>query len=271
MTEAPRSGAKPVGASMPEGSPPTEKGERTRTRILDAALALFRTDGYDGTTMRAIARRADVSLGNAYYYFRSKEQLIQAFYGRTHEEHLAACGEVLDIERDFETRLLAVMRAKLATIHPYHRFAGVLFRTAADPASPLNPFSDESLPVRREATELFARVVRGSDERIPEDLEGILPDLLWLYHMGVILFWIHDSSPGCERSHRLMENSVGVVVRLVRLASHPLFRPVTRGVMRLLEDLGTSPFSRPAKTETTEASRRSDPGGEEDTEEGTDG
>jgi predicted ATPase len=38
------------------------------------------------------------------------------------------------------------------TIEPYHRFSGVLFQTAADPQSPLNPFSDESVPTRREST-----------------------------------------------------------------------------------------------------------------------
>ena len=30
-----------------------------------------------------------------------------------------------------------------------------------------------------------------------------MPYLLWLYHMGVILFWIHDSSPKHRRTYRL--------------------------------------------------------------------
>jgi AcrR family transcriptional regulator len=45
--------------------------------------------------MRAIAERAGVALGNTYYYFRSKEHLIQAFYARSHAEHLAAAAPVL--------------------------------------------------------------------------------------------------------------------------------------------------------------------------------
>ena len=52
--------------------------------------------------MRAIAEKAGVSLGNAYHYFRSKEQLIQAFYHRTHEEHWrrpAGAGKRNDLER----------------------------------------------------------------------------------------------------------------------------------------------------------------------------
>src|SRR5437868_3332614 len=122
----------------------TSKGEQTRAIILETALELFRERGYEETTMRAIAEKAGVALGNTYYYFRSKEHLIQAFYGRTHEEHLAASDPVLQKERTLKGRLLGVMRAKLETIEPYHRFAGILFKSASDPQSPLNPFSSES-------------------------------------------------------------------------------------------------------------------------------
>ena len=118
-------------------SPPAEKkrrkGEQTRAHILETALGLFRERGYEETTMRAIAEAAGVAVGNAYYYFKSKEHLIQAFYERTHHEHLAASRELLARERGLRERLLGVMRAKLDTIMPYHQFAGVLFKTAADP------------------------------------------------------------------------------------------------------------------------------------------
>src|ERR1044071_2100105 len=171
------------------------KGEQTRALILETALTLFRERGYEETTMRAIAEQAGVALGNAYYYFRSKEHLIQAFYARTHEEHMAASIPVLEKERTLKARLLGVMKAKLLTIEPYHRFSGILFKTAADPGSPLNPFSGESRPVREQATELFAEVVRGSEGlRMPPDLMAELPGLLWTWHMGIVLFWIHDRS-----------------------------------------------------------------------------
>ncbi len=68
-------------------------------------------------------------------------------------------------------RLLGVMRIMVETIEPYHRFAGALFRTAADPESPLNPFSEESEPTRRESIALFAQVVEGSNARVHKDLK----------------------------------------------------------------------------------------------------
>jgi AcrR family transcriptional regulator len=188
--------------------------------------------------MRAIAERAGVALGSAYYYFSGKEQLIQAFYGRTHREHLVEVEEVLRTEHTLRDRLLGVMQAKLRTIEPYHRFSGILFRTAADPESPLNPFSEQSLPARREATEVFAEVVRGAENRkLPKDLAAELPELLWTYHMGIVLFWIHDRSPGRVRTWRLMERTVDLIDRLIGLSTLPLMGPLRKMVLSLLADL----------------------------------
>jgi AcrR family transcriptional regulator len=211
------------------------KAEATRERILETAMALFLARGYEQTTMRAIAEEAGVALGNAYYYFESKEQLIQAFYGRTHVEHLTASTPILESGGTLRDRLLAVMHAKLDTIEPYHRFSGALFRTAADPGSPLNPFSEESAPVREEATALFRAVVDGSTTRVPDDLRAELPRLLWTYHMGVVLYWIHDRSAGRARSRRLVDRSVDLIARLITLASNPLLRPVRRSILELIE------------------------------------
>jgi AcrR family transcriptional regulator len=223
---------------MAEAGTRTAKGEQTRTLILETAVQLFLERGYEETTMRAIAERAGMALGSAYYYFRSKEQLIQGFYSRTHQEHLALAEAVLRTETTLRERLLGVMRAKLQTVEPYHRFSGVLFRTAADPESPLNPFSAESLPARVEATELFAEVVRGArDRKMPRDLEAALPDLLWTYHMGIILFWIHDRSPGRARTWRLMERTVDLVARLIGLSTLPLMGPIRKSVLSLLDEL----------------------------------
>ncbi|HWM91266.1 MAG TPA: TetR family transcriptional regulator [Thermoanaerobaculia bacterium] len=216
----------------------TRKAEQTRERILDAALELFRERGFVETTMRAIADAAGVAVGNAYYYFRAKEHLVQAFYERTHEEHLEASREVLDSERDFAARLLGVMRKKIDTAMPYHRLSGVLFSAAADPQSPLNPFSEESRPLRERATALFAEVLQGSDLKVSNRrLKAELPNLLWMYHMGILLFWIHDASPGCVRTYRLLDRTVTLVVRLVTLARLPLLRPLTNTVLTLMEDL----------------------------------
>jgi AcrR family transcriptional regulator len=215
----------------------TQKGDQTKALILETALEIFQERGYEQTTMRAIAEKANLSLGNAYYYFRSKEYLIQAFYHRTHEAHLSASIPALEKERTLKARLLTVMRLKIETIKPYHQFAGVLFKTAADPQSPLNPFSDDSDPVRQKSIDLFAQVVDGSTARVPKDLRAELPYLLWVYHMGIIMFWIHDPSPKHRRTYRLIDHTVDLLDKLISLASNPFMRPLRKQALRLVDEL----------------------------------
>jgi AcrR family transcriptional regulator len=78
----------------------TVKGDQTKALILETALDMFRERGYDETTMRAVAQKAGVSLGNAYYYFRSKEYLIQAFYQRVHDSHMEVVLPALEHEKN---------------------------------------------------------------------------------------------------------------------------------------------------------------------------
>lgn len=215
----------------------TAKGEQTRALILNTALDLLQEHGYDKTTMRAIAKQAGVSLGNAYHYFDTKEHLIQAFYHRTHQEHLAATVPALAKHADMKNRLLAVLRLKVLTLEPYHEFAGVLFKTAADPRSPLNPFAHESAPVRRDSIKLFEDMVAETRGRIPPDLRAELPYLLWLYHMGIILFWIHDSSAKRARTFRLIDRTVDLIDKLISLASNPLMRPIRKRALDLVKEL----------------------------------
>jgi len=215
----------------------TPKGEQTKTLILNTALEMLHERGYENTTMRAIAQKAGVSLGNAYHYFGSKDHLIQAFYHQTHDNHLHASLPVLQKETSLKARLLSVMRLKIDTLEPYHEFAGVLFQTAADPHSPLNPFAHAAAPVRRDSIKLFEDLVAGSKARIPEDLRAELPYLLWLYHMGIILFWIHDSSRKRARTYRLIDQTVDLLDKLISAASNPFMRPVRKRALKLVTEL----------------------------------
>ncbi|MBK8978475.1 MAG: TetR family transcriptional regulator [Planctomycetes bacterium] len=222
---------------MTEPAPKTRKGAETRDRIVQAALELFESRGYDETTMRDVADRAGVAVGNAYYYFRSKELLLQAYYRELNARVAAAVADVLATERGFEARLRGVLLRKLDVIEPYHRFSAVLFRTAADPASPQNPFSDESRAMREDGIALYRDVLAGSRTKVPGDLAARLPELLWTFDLGVVLFWIHDRTPGRRRTRALIEHSAGLVARLVRLAANPLLAPLRRRAVRLLEEL----------------------------------
>src|ERR1700749_4739958 len=67
--------APPPAALAQPGLRQTQK-EATRKRVIDAARELFDTQGYDGTTIREIARHAGVSVGSVFTTFASKGEIL---------------------------------------------------------------------------------------------------------------------------------------------------------------------------------------------------
>ncbi|MEV7865243.1 TetR family transcriptional regulator [Streptomyces sp. NPDC088124] len=217
-------------------APAVSKSEQTRTLILETALRLFQERGYDRTTMRAIAQEAGVSVGNAYYYFSSKEHLVQGFYDRIATEHRAAIRPVLDRETGLEARLGGVLTAWLEIAEPYHEFSAQFFRNAADPDSPLSPFSPESEPTREAAISVHHAVLAGSGTKMDPELADSLPELMWLAQMGLVLYWVYDRSEGCERSHRLALRGARLIARGTALSRFRVLRPLVRELQELVTE-----------------------------------
>jgi AcrR family transcriptional regulator len=56
--------------------------EEKKSHIEKAAKELFIQQGFHGTSMRHIAARADVSLGNLYNYYKTKEEILESLIGK---------------------------------------------------------------------------------------------------------------------------------------------------------------------------------------------
>ena len=220
--------------NMFKAAAPTEKGELTRNTILESALQLFREKGFDGTTMRDIANRAGVALGAAYYYFDSKDAIVMAFYERAQHELTPVLDRSLANAKGLYHRLRAIIQAKLDYFAADRKLMGAL-SAHIDPHHPLSPFSEQTRRIRDHDIEFFSRAIERGRVRVPVDLNVHLPRLLWLYQMGVILFWVYDSSRKQERTMKLLDKSLAIVVALIKLSSLPLLRPVRRLVAGLLE------------------------------------
>jgi AcrR family transcriptional regulator len=211
-----------------------KKSEETRTRILEAALALFRKRGFEKTTMREIAQESGVALGAAYYYFDSKDALVMGFYERAQQELDPLLEDALAKTQGLEERLRAVIDVKLRYFAPNRKLMGAL-SAHIDPQHPLSPFSEETRAIRERDIAFLSAAVDGSKTRIPDDLKTDLPRVLWLYQMGLLLFWVYDSSPAQTRTKQLFQKSLSIVVNLIKFSSLPLMRPVRRLATDLFE------------------------------------
>jgi hypothetical protein len=101
----------------------------------------------------------------------------------------------------------------------------------------LSPFSKESSPARDASIALYREVADGSSARIDRELRAELPELLWLYSMGVVLFWVYDTSPGRVKTYRLIQATVPLVDRLISLARMPVLRGTTREVISIIREI----------------------------------
>ena len=81
----------------------------------------------------------------------------------------------------------------------------------------------------------FHQALAQSEVKVPADLVDALPKVLWMYQMGMVLFWIYDHSKDQRRTTLLMDKSLGIVVLLLKAASLPLMRPVRKLVLELVE------------------------------------
>jgi AcrR family transcriptional regulator len=213
------------------------RSDETRNRILDAALKLFREQGFAETTMREIAAEAGVATGGAYYYYRSKEELVMAFYLRTSEEAAEQLEAAFKSTKDLRKRLRAMIALRFEQFGQHRELMTALLKAGVDPRDPLSPFGDETRAVRDETIGWYARALEGSNAKVPKDIAEHLPRLLWLYHMGLIYYWITDTSPRQRRTERLVDASLDLVVQLIGASSLPFVGPLRRRALKVLRAL----------------------------------
>lgn len=82
-----------------------EHGSGKQEAILATALTLFTERGFYGTPTSLISKKAGVATGTLFFYFNTKEELIDTLYRRTKSEAAAAMNRGIDAEPDARAKL----------------------------------------------------------------------------------------------------------------------------------------------------------------------
>jgi AcrR family transcriptional regulator len=222
---------------MTESSLPprlTPKAASTRQRILDTALRLFATKGYEGTSMRDIAAMAGCSLGLAYRYFASKEDMVLELYlwlvARLEDEvrHLPAAS--------IADRFRHLMDGLLGEMAPHRLTLVALSGAALNPLSRAGVFGAEGAEVRRRARSAYRILVaEAKDAPRPAQVET-LATLLYGVQLALVLFWLQDLSGQTHKTTELLEFIQEVLGRLRPLLRVPW---IAQALARLVEIIGT--------------------------------
>ncbi|MGW6781062.1 TetR/AcrR family transcriptional regulator [Streptomyces sp. NPDC054987] len=95
---------------MTDSGTPRARAADKRRRLTTAAARVLHEQGVERTTLADIARVADVPVGNVYYYFKTKDDLVRAALSE-HSEHLGELTRQFDELPDPADRLKALIEA----------------------------------------------------------------------------------------------------------------------------------------------------------------
>ncbi len=224
---------------MVKNDPSTDKGEQTRNQIFESALDLFREKGFDSTTMQDIAAHAGVVKSAAYYYFPGKEAIIQAYYETVQTEQERLCEEVFAQSTDLKARVAAAMHSKFELAKNDRRLLGVVFRYTGEPEHPLSCLGRGTADIRRRSTQIFRNAI--APEKLPKDLQELLPVALWALQMGLLVMFLYDSSKEQIRTRRLADGSLALTLKLLSLARLAVLKPVRTRILALLREADLLP------------------------------
>jgi AcrR family transcriptional regulator len=213
-TTKPRDGAR---APRPAGRRAQNKAA-IRTRIVAAALNLFQTKGFDATTTREVARKAGIAEGTVFNYFKTKEDIALSFFEQEVDHAIATVrGDPRLRKAPLEEKLFALVQSQLDFLAPYERFIGAAVIQALKPTSRLSPFSHRAQELRHRYVGFVQELI---EESLPKNRHGALtwvaPEAFWIYYLGALLYWLHDSSPRKQNTIAFLDRSLRIGVAMFK-------------------------------------------------------
>ena len=187
-------------------------------RIVKAALNLFQTKGFDGTTTRAIARKAGIAEGTVFNYFRTKEDIALYFFEQEVGHAVATVRDNPKLRKaPLEEKLFALVESQLEYLAPYERFIGAALLHALKPSSPLGPFSHRAMELRHRYLGFVEELIEESIPRHKQNPLGFLaPEVFWIYYLGTLLYWLYDSSEDKQNTLAFLDRSLTIGVTLLK-------------------------------------------------------
>jgi len=211
--------AKPRGKAAPRpAGRRAQSKEAIRKRIVTAALHLFQTKGFDATTTRAIARKAGIAEGTVFNYFKTKEDIALHFFEQEVDQAIAAVRENPRLRKaPLEEKLFTLVHSQLEFLAPHERFIGAAFIHALKPASQLGIFSHRAQALRHRYVGFVQELFEESlPKRQQSPLSWVAPEAFWIFYLGALLYWLHDSSPGKQHTLAFLDRSLSIGVSMLK-------------------------------------------------------
>jgi len=205
------------GEARPAGKRDRNK-EKTKEKILAAALELFREHGLDGTTTKQISRKAGIAEGTLFNYFKTKEDLALFFFQKETHDLVEWYGKETRLQRaPLPEKLFAVIHRQLEYIAPYEEFIGAVFFRSLQPHSKLSPLSLESQELRLKYLRFVRDVLAQAEEKKEIPRVGDLGTYaIGLFYIGIVMHWLHDTSRAKQKTLALLDRSLNLATQVLK-------------------------------------------------------
>lgn len=181
----------------------------TRQRIIDAALNLFLTDGWESTTTRGIATAAGIATGTLFNYFESKEAIAAFLVSESLSNSKQELRKRQQDDQSMEEELFSLVWAELRSLRRFRKFLSAAAETIF---SPLRRGSADSPgeSIRLNHLEAVQQILVRHD--IPSTLPPVTMQLYWALYLGVFAYWVSDESPKQEDTLALLDHSLKLFI-----------------------------------------------------------
>lgn len=194
-----------------------QQQEATRRQILASAVDLMTRQGFDGTTMKDIARAAGIGDATIYKYFPTKDRIVVGYLDDAVQQALDATLQTPGFAGyQLQEKLQRLTDAVLEHLLADREFVAQVRMLAQ--RSPLSMLA-EPLAARqrlREAVASFLEAAEASGEIEPCDFKGVAGSLYTDYLAGVVTYWLGDTSDEFADTTQLVDLSLGVLVQTLR-------------------------------------------------------
>jgi AcrR family transcriptional regulator len=188
------------------------------------AIRLIGERGYEATTLRDVAKGAGVTAGLLYRYFPSKRSVVLALYDELSD---AFASEATRMPAGkWRDRFLFALETSLRSLGPYRVTLRALVPVMVGDVDE-GVFARSTAFSRTRVQAIFRVAVVEANDAPPQKLAEALGRLLYLIHLGVILWWLLDRSPG----QRATQGLLALWKRVLPSATLALRLPMVRGAI----------------------------------------
>ncbi|MBE6495217.1 MAG: TetR/AcrR family transcriptional regulator [Methanobrevibacter thaueri] len=86
-----------------------KKGEKRKKELLKIAYDMFLTQGYENTTVDEIIEKAQIAKGTYYYYFESKEQMLEEVIDMMIDSEIEAAREIIETDIPVPQKIVGII------------------------------------------------------------------------------------------------------------------------------------------------------------------